>query len=93
MFDRSGVWRRQITIPNSMSLLDAGADWVLVVVRDDLGVERVGVYEVGAERVGAICEHRSGSLERPKIPDVCSAIGVESMSLLDLIRREGWVFR
>lgn len=38
-------------------------------------------------------ERRSGSLERPKIPDVCYAIDVESMSLLDLIRREGWVFR
>ena len=38
-------------------------------------------------------EHRSGSLERPKIPDVCSALDVESMNLLDLIRREGWVFR
>ena len=38
-------------------------------------------------------EHRSGSLKRPKIPDVCLAIGGESMSLLDLIRREGWVFR
>lgn len=38
-------------------------------------------------------EHRSGSLERPKIPDVCHAIDVESISLLDLIRREGWVFR
>ena len=38
-------------------------------------------------------EHKSGSLERPKIPDVCSAIQVGSMSLLDLIRRQGWVFR
>lgn len=38
-------------------------------------------------------EQRSGSLERPKIPDVCHAIGIESMSLLDLIRRERWVFR
>ena len=35
----------------------------------------------------------SGSLDRPKIPDVCEAIGVESIRLLDLIRREGWVFR
>lgn len=38
-------------------------------------------------------EHRSGSLERPKIPDVCHAVDVESISLLDLIRRERWVFR
>ena len=38
-------------------------------------------------------ERPSGSLKRPKIPDVCSAIEVESMSLLDLIRQQGWVFR
>ena len=37
-------------------------------------------------------EGASDSLNRPKIPDVCRAIGVESMRLLDLIRREGWVF-
>ena len=38
-------------------------------------------------------ETPSGSLKRPKIPDVCRAIGVEPIGLLDLIRREGWVFR
>lgn len=38
-------------------------------------------------------ETPSGSLNRPKIPDVCRAIGVEPIGLLDLIRREGWVFR
>ncbi|MCY4400602.1 MAG: DUF4411 family protein [Gemmatimonadetes bacterium] len=38
-------------------------------------------------------ERPSGSLKRPKIPDVCSALGVASMSLLDLIRQQGWVFR
>jgi len=38
-------------------------------------------------------ERPSGSLQRPKIPDVCLALHLESMSLLDLIRREGWVFR
>ena len=38
-------------------------------------------------------ETPSGSLKRPKIPDVCLAIGVEPIGLLDLIRREGWVFR
>lgn len=38
-------------------------------------------------------ERPSGSLKRPKIPDVCNAIDVEPMSLLDLIRRERWVFR
>ena len=29
-----------------MRLLDAGDDWVLVVVRNSLGVETLAVYEV-----------------------------------------------
>jgi hypothetical protein len=29
---------------------------------------------------------------RIKIPDVCSALGVECINLLDLMRREGWTF-
>ena len=37
-------------------------------------------------------EHLSGSLNRPKIPDVCRDMGVEHLSLLELIRGEGWVF-
>lgn len=37
-------------------------------------------------------EHKSGSLTRPKIPDVCDAMEVKSLSFLELIRSEGWVF-
>ena len=43
--DGSGMWVRQVTIPANMSPLDFGAEWVLVVVRDDLGAERLAVYE------------------------------------------------
>ncbi len=46
VFDASGKPIRQVTIPSHMRLLDAGADWVLVVVRDSLGVEALAVYEV-----------------------------------------------
>lgn len=31
--------------------------------------------------------------KRPKIPDVCRALGVESIDMLGLIRRVGWVFK
>jgi|CXWL01.1.fsa_nt_gi hypothetical protein len=37
-------------------------------------------------------EKPSGSLERPRIPDVCRAMGVPCFSLLDLFRAEGWRF-
>ena len=37
-------------------------------------------------------EGTTGSLNRPNIPDVCSALGVPCIGLLQLIRREGWTF-
>jgi len=46
VFDPSGKQARQVTIPSDMRLLDAGDDWVLVVVRDSLGAETLAVYEV-----------------------------------------------
>lgn len=46
VFDPSGKRARQVTIPSNMRLLDAGDDWVLVVVRDSLGVQMLAVYEV-----------------------------------------------
>ena len=46
VFDPSGERIRLVTIPNNMSLLDAGEDWVLVVVRDELDVQRLAVYEL-----------------------------------------------
>ena len=46
VFDPSGRRVRQVTIPSNMRLLDAGDDWVLVVVRDSLGVQMLAVYEV-----------------------------------------------
>lgn len=46
VFDPSGNRVRQVTIPSNMRLLDAGDDWVLVVVRDSLGVQTLAVYEL-----------------------------------------------
>jgi hypothetical protein len=37
-------------------------------------------------------EGTTGNLNRPNIPDVCSGLGVPCISLLQLIRREGWRF-
>lgn len=46
VFDPSGKRVRQVTIPSNMRLLDAGDDWVLVVVRNSLGVQTLAVYEL-----------------------------------------------
>jgi hypothetical protein len=37
-------------------------------------------------------EHATGRLDRPNIPDVCRALHVPCISLLQLIRDQGWVF-
>lgn len=34
-----------------------------------------------------------GGPDRPRIPDVCSAMSIRHMNLLDLIREQRWVFR
>ncbi len=38
-------------------------------------------------------EKATNSQNRPNIPDVCQALGLRTMSLVDLFREQGWVFR
>lgn len=53
-------------------------------------------FVIGLARVNGCAvvtgERSTGSLDRPNIPDVCVNLEVACMSLLDLIRREGWRF-
>lgn len=37
-------------------------------------------------------ENSRGSLDRPKIPLVCSELGLECITFYELIQREGWTF-
>lgn len=37
-------------------------------------------------------ESRRGNLERPRIPDVCDAMGVRCVDLVGFIRDQGWTF-
>lgn len=37
-------------------------------------------------------ERATGSPERPNIPDVCDAFEIQCLSLLQLVREEGWRF-
>ena len=36
-------------------------------------------------------EKPTGSMSRPNIPDVCSALSMKTMGVLDLIKAEQWV--
>ena len=37
-------------------------------------------------------ERPSGSLDKPKIPDVCDALGVPCLSMMEMMEAEGWSF-
>jgi Domain of unknown function (DUF4411) len=37
-------------------------------------------------------ERPSGNLEKPKIPDVCDAVGVRWLNLIGFIQAQGWSF-
>lgn len=39
-----------------------------------------------------ISDEHGGSAKSPKIPTVCQALGLECLTILQLIEREGWTF-
>lgn len=40
-----------------------------------------------------VTEEKPRSLINPKIPDVCAALGIPCMNMLQVIRDEGWTYR
>lgn len=40
-----------------------------------------------------VTEEKPRSLVNPKIPDVCGALGVRCINMLELIREQGWIYR
>ena len=41
-----GTWLRRATVPARATVLDAGPDWLLLLERDELDMQRVAVYEL-----------------------------------------------
>lgn len=39
-----------------------------------------------------VTEEKGGSSNKPKIPYVCNQMRVECMTVIEMIRREGWTF-
>jgi len=37
-------------------------------------------------------ETLSGNLDKPRIPDVCDALGVRWLNLIGFVRAQGWSF-
>ena len=46
VFDRSGRAIGRVTGPDNFTLLDVGPDWILGLSRDELEVERIGLYRL-----------------------------------------------
>ncbi len=46
VLDEDGQRTRSLTVPPGITLLDIGADWVLVTYRDEMDVERVALYSL-----------------------------------------------
>jgi hypothetical protein len=46
VFDDHGTWLTTVAMPSEFQLLDVGHDYVLVLARDDLDVERVLWYRL-----------------------------------------------
>ena len=44
------------------------------------------------ERCAVVTEEGKGSEKRPKIPDVCDALGIECIRIADLIEKLRWSF-
>src|SRR5215213_8676860 len=54
--------------------------------------DQMVVALAAARGYAVVSEETKGSDARPKIPQLCAEFGVEQMSFLDLILREGWTF-
>lgn len=39
-----------------------------------------------------VTEERPRSITSPRIPDVCNALGIRCLSLVDFVREQGWTF-
>lgn len=53
------------------------------------------VIALAQTRAGVVVteETLSRNLTKPKIPDVCDAMGVRRLNLLQFVQEQGWVFR
>lgn len=52
-------------------------------------------FVIGLAKVNGctvVTEEGNGSTRHPKIPDVCNALGIRCIRLIELIRENGWVY-
>jgi hypothetical protein len=50
IFDASGVWAGSLRVPDGLEIHEIGADYLLGVATDELGVERVDLYPLQREK-------------------------------------------
>lgn len=66
------------------------------LVEDRKGVFGADPFVIGLAKVRNLTvvtgERPNNNINKPKIPDVCSDMGIDCINILDLMRREKWVF-
>jgi predicted nucleic acid-binding protein len=75
---------------------------VLAILSDHRELVHVGRGRSGADpfvialaklnEATVVTEEGSGSRKKPRIPDVCGALGIRCMKLIHLIQEQGWTF-
>lgn len=75
---------------------------VIAILSDHRELVHVGRGRSGADPwvialaklndAAVVTEEGSGSLRKPRIPDVCGALGIRCMKLIQLIQEQGWSF-
>ena len=78
-----------------LSVREIMAEHPKLVKLDGAGWSGTDPFVIALARVhGAIviCEEKTRSLINPRIPDVCGALGVLCLRMVDLIREQDWTF-
>ena len=91
--------RKHMFVPTDEKIQEA----VRSILRDHKKLIDIGRNRSGADpfvialalvkRLSVVTsENLSGSLERPKIPDVCAALGIRCLNMVELFREQGWQY-
>jgi hypothetical protein len=46
VFDPSGAWLGDVTVPSDLTMFEIGSDYILGIRRDELGVERMVLFSI-----------------------------------------------
>ena len=69
------------TLINSKTGKSGGDPWIIALAQDFQNA------------IVVTQESPSGNKDKPKIPNVCKDLGIECIKIVDLIKKENWIFK